>query len=192
LALEKIATVQMKLGDRDMARKSFRQSLAATGEKNKRNVVLAQAKAGDVQEALQAARSLGLAQGLEYIAVVQAESGDLKGALATAESINLLEIRSAALAQVAAAQRAAGRMQDAKATFEKAVATAHSIVRRSVDDPIARAVYSIAYYQAKSGDVRSTLEWARKEPPNFARCRALLGTAVGILDRTEAQRPLGD
>lgn len=191
-ALEKIATVQMKLGDRETARKTFREALDATGIMNKRLIVAAQAKAGDEQEALQAARRLGLVQGVEYIAVVQAESGDLKGALATAESINDLEVRSTALAEVAAAQRAAGKVQDAKATYQKAIETAHSIVRRGVDDPIARAVYSVAYYQAKSGDAHSALDWARKEQSNYARARALLGTAVGILDRKEGQQYLGD
>lgn len=186
LAGRKIAAVQMKLGDRDQARATFRKAMQATDEKNQRLVVWEQAKAGDVSEAIQTAKAMHLVGGLESIALVQAESGDFTGALATAELIGSAEIRSTALALVAAAQRKAGRLADAKIGFQRAVETAHQETAVWPNDPTARAVYWIAYEQAKCGDAQTAVEWARKEQTSQRCSRALVGAAKGILDRKEA------
>jgi tetratricopeptide (TPR) repeat protein len=190
-ALAQIATVQMKLGDRDTARKTFRQALEATDDWNKILIIEAQAKAGEVQEAIHRAHSLKLEQGLESIAVVQSDAGDFQGALATVESIEHLEVRSTVFARVAAAQQAGGHASDAKRTFQKATETAHEIGRRGINYAMARAVYTIAYCQPKSGQARTALDWARKERSDLQRYRALLGTAIGILDGKKAGRPRG-
>jgi tetratricopeptide (TPR) repeat protein len=189
-ALEKIATAQMKLGHRDAARKTFAKAIAAIDEKNRRIVVWAQAKAGDIEGALETARRLTggpRAQGLEFIAQVQATRGDYKGALATAQGIEYPEVRATALAQVASAQRAAGDLAGAAKTFAKAVQVAHTSVPGLFDQAIARPLYAVAYQQARSGDARTAWQWARREKSNFARARALLGVAEGMLDRQEAE-----
>jgi tetratricopeptide (TPR) repeat protein len=189
-AATRIAVVQMKLGDRETARKTFAQARAAINERNLGRVIWEQAKAGDLEEALKIARSMNLAHGLLLIAGFQAESGDLPGALATAESIEYLEMRSTALALVAAAQRKAGLLVDAKVGFQRALEAAHNLAKPppGIGDPTVRPVFEIAYQQAKCGDAQTAVEWARKEETSSRRSRALLGAALGMLDRKEAER----
>jgi tetratricopeptide (TPR) repeat protein len=189
-ALEKMATAQMKLGDRQTARKSFQEALELTNDKNLRVVVWAQAKAGDIEGALQNARAgrMGgqIGGGLELIATVQAESGDLKAALASAESIESVEVRSTALAKVAAAQRKSGMPAEAAGTFQKALVTAQTDLGDPRQQVRRRALYTIAYEQAKSGDEKSAYIWAMNEKDKYIQSRALLGIAEGMLARQEA------
>lgn len=190
-ALEKIAIVQMKLGDRQTARQTFREALELTYDKNQRNVVWAQAKAGDIEGALENGRTGRnggqIGQGLELIAAVQAQSRDFKGALVTAESIGSVETRSAALAKVAAAQRESGMPSEAAATFEKALETAQTNLGDPREQVRRRALHTIAYEQAKSGDEKTAFNWAINEKDKYIQSRALLGIAEGMIARKEAE-----
>ncbi|MEX1095583.1 MAG: M56 family metallopeptidase, partial [Planctomycetales bacterium] len=184
--LQTAAVVQMKLGDRDAARKTFRKAVNSIIPQNRRLVIEAQAQAGDIEGALENARlhvrhAGGVAmQSYELIAVVQAKAGDFDGALATAERSEAVATGASAtaLAQVAAAQRAAGQFDEAAATFRRAV--------EIVPNRGGRALHMVAYHQAKAGDAKTAFEWARAEPDNAVRTAALRGVALGILERREA------
>lgn len=110
------------------------------------------------------------------LALVQAAAGDVPSALRTADLISFLPERIRAYGKTA-------NILSAKADF----AHAKRVIQAMEDDWFAgeteAVVRTFTQAQATGADETETLVWARQQKNVYARAQALVGVALGIMQR---------
>jgi tetratricopeptide (TPR) repeat protein len=179
-----IGAAQFSLGEKHTsARDSFFKAYQTAGSSdNQAMVVYYQARAGDIQGAIETARLItdgeSRARLSKFIAGFQAEHGDLAAAYNTAGAIADTRSRAEAYQRIAAIQAKSGDRSAATQTLRKIDHFVHSLE--------ADTVRSIARDWVTYDDVNSAMEWALDQQiPERCRARALLGVAEGMLPELE-------
>jgi len=89
-----------------------------------------------------------------------------------------------ALWEIGSAQAMAGKLTASRKTFRRARKTAMAYTE---EEYVAELLQDIATAQAAGGDVEGTLAWASTLDTSIKKAHALLGAALGILQRREHQ-----
>lgn len=111
------------------------------------------------------------------LALVQAAAGDVPSALRTADTISHLSLRVQAYGRAA-------RLLTAKADFAHAKRVIHAMEEEWLAwFESESAVQNLAQAQTRAGDEPAAITWARQHKNMYAKGDALLGTALGLMER---------
>jgi RNA polymerase sigma factor (sigma-70 family) len=207
-AFATLAEVQAEMGDADAARKSADAIKDGQGAEDWRHnaltgkwrdialtpVVAAQARAGDAAAALKTAEAIEgeyrRGEAVRTVVLAQLRAKNLKAGEKTAEAIKSPCWRITALADIAAAQAAAGDRATARKTFAKAFEEAGE-EGQNIPDGEHLVVYglrntalcAIVRAQVESGEEEAAVAWATKQSSPLLRCQAFVTIASGLMNR---------
>jgi tetratricopeptide (TPR) repeat protein len=176
-----IATAETLAGETEAARKSFLRALRTVGPAvmNQSNVPAAQARAGDLEGAMQTIEAIAdqgaRERALRYIARALAKAGDHRRAVEIAGRIRSANDRGLALQEVSEAQAEAGDRSGALTSVRRA-ATIDGVLPGETLRAIARSLTEL-------GDAREALVWVNDRSTPATRSWGLLGIAEGLLPR---------
>jgi tetratricopeptide (TPR) repeat protein len=178
--LMEIASAETLAGETEAARKTFLRALATVGPSamNQSIVVDAQAKAGDLEGALQTIEAINDSgakeRALRYIVRTLAKTGDSRRAVEIAGRLSANE-RVLALHDASEAQAERGDRVGALATVHLATA---------IDWPLeGETLRALARSLCQLSDAREALVWVNRRSTPATRAWGLLGVAEGLLPR---------
>jgi tetratricopeptide (TPR) repeat protein len=188
--LTEIATAETLAGETEAARKTFIRALGTVGPAvmNQSIVPDAQARAGDLEGAMQTLEAIGdlkaRQRALRYMARTLAKAGNVRKAVEIAESILSTDDRALSLQEVSEAQAEAGDRAVALTTVRRAMA---------IDGPLdGETMRAVACASSELGDARGALEWVKARSTPATKSRALLGVAEGMLPKVRGPNLQGE